>query len=156
MVDEIIIHDVDVSSCKYLPYCEDKQGNCGNNPDCYFKQLARKTAECEELKEENEELTQRNAFLLQRLEVDDNDTSLVFKLQNELRQKSNEFYQAIKSNVKYEQALDEIENIIKDLENKNILTFPDLSKEENYNMIMKQCNSGYVQILNIIAKAKGN
>lgn len=44
---EIIIDGVDVSECKYLPYCEDKQGNCGNNPNCYFKQLKRKEQECE-------------------------------------------------------------------------------------------------------------
>ena len=102
MVDEIIIHDVDVSSCKYLPYCEDKQGNCGNNPDCYFKQLARKTAECK----------------------------------------------------KYEQAFDSIVATIKDLENENIVTFPDFSLKENCQMIMGQCNKGYVDILHIITKAK--
>lgn len=42
---EIIIDGIDVSGCIYLPYCEDKQGNCGNNPNCYFKQLKRKNAE---------------------------------------------------------------------------------------------------------------
>lgn len=125
MVDEIIIHDVDVSGCKYLPYCEDKQGNCGNNPDCYFKQLARKTAECEKF-------NKRQNILVEG------------------------YIKRLKEWYNYKQILNGIENIIKDLENKNILTFPDLSKEENYNMIMKQCNSGYVQILNIIAKAKGN
>ena len=44
---QIIIDGVDVSGCKYLPYCNDKQGNCGFEPNCYFKQLARKTQECE-------------------------------------------------------------------------------------------------------------
>lgn len=39
---------------------------------------------------------------------------------------------------KYKQALNEILNIIKDLENTDILTFPDFSTEENYKMIMKQ------------------
>lgn len=33
--------------CKYLPYCNDKQGNCAFEPNCYFKQLARKTQELE-------------------------------------------------------------------------------------------------------------
>lgn len=52
--EPIIIDGVDVSKCKYLPYCNDKQGNCAFEPNCYFKQLARKTQECEELKEEND------------------------------------------------------------------------------------------------------
>lgn len=47
--EQIIIDGVDVSKCKYLPYCNDKQGNCAFEPNCYFKQLARKTQECEEL-----------------------------------------------------------------------------------------------------------
>ena len=44
--EPIIIDGVDVSKCKYLPYCNDKQGNCAFEPNCYFKQLARKTQEC--------------------------------------------------------------------------------------------------------------
>lgn len=50
--EPIMIDGVDVSRCKYLPYCNDKQGNCAFEPNCYFKQLARKTQECEELKKE--------------------------------------------------------------------------------------------------------
>lgn len=54
---EIIIHDVDVSGCKYA--CNTAFGKngckhpmmkniyCFKNPNCYFKQLQRKTAECE-------------------------------------------------------------------------------------------------------------
>ena len=45
-------------------------------------QFDRKMHECEELKEENEVLNKRNNFVLRRLDGDDNDTSLVFKLQN--------------------------------------------------------------------------
>lgn len=55
---------------------------------------------------------------------------------------------------KYKQALDEIIEVIRKLNGESILTFPDLSKEENYKLIMKQCNEGYVEILNIINKAK--
>lgn len=61
--EKIIIDGVDVSGCIYLPYCEDKQGNCGNNPNCYYKQLARKTQECEEIKEEYEALKLENKEL---------------------------------------------------------------------------------------------
>lgn len=65
-----------------------------------------------ELKEENEELNKRNNFLLRRLEVDDTETSLVFKLQRELEQGKSEFFYAIKSELKYKQALDTIKSIV--------------------------------------------
>lgn len=169
--EQIMIDGVDVSKCEFILdsigiICNLKNGrtdkcNCSDYPNCDFKQLARKTQECEklqeqiskikeyvrhnmfdvdcdnwfdrfiytfedwkksilenenkykqeceELKEENEELNKRNNFLLQRLEVDDTETSLVFKLRKELENSKNEFYFAIKSELKYKQALDEIE-----------------------------------------------
>ena len=55
---------------------------------------------------------------------------------------------------KYKQALDSIVATIKDLENEDIVTFPDFSLKENCKIIMGQCNKGYVDILNIIKKAK--
>ena len=67
MTDKQIMDDVDVSGCEHLTeiqgcwlstcdYLKHK-GNitskvCKYNPNCYFKQLARKTQECEELKKE--------------------------------------------------------------------------------------------------------
>ena len=57
---QIMINGVDVSECEYV--CNTAFGNigcklpfneeihCCNIPNCYFKQLARKTQECEELK----------------------------------------------------------------------------------------------------------
>lgn len=57
--------------------------------------------------------------------------------------------------VDLEQALNEIIEVIKKLNGESIITIPDFSKEENYKLIMKQCNEGYVEILNIINKAKG-
>ncbi len=63
---QIIIDGVDVSGCEFSLdcisiICELKNGrtdkcNCSDYPHCYFKQLARKTQECEELKEECEDL----------------------------------------------------------------------------------------------------
>lgn len=59
--EQIIINGVDVSGCEYA--CNTAFGKngckhpmmkniyCPKNPNCYFKQLARKTQECEELKE---------------------------------------------------------------------------------------------------------
>ena len=69
--EQIIIDGVDVSECVsfdklngqniccYEDTREDKipfANFCVENKDCYFKQLARKTQECEELKEKCEEL----------------------------------------------------------------------------------------------------
>lgn len=59
---EIIIDGVDVSKCSrlivnklygYVCNCEEDEhliSSCKNRPNCYFKQLSRKTTECEELK----------------------------------------------------------------------------------------------------------
>ena len=55
--EQIIIDGVDVSECAYFDYENEGTTECdayGNECDannCYFKQLARKTQECEELKE---------------------------------------------------------------------------------------------------------
>ena len=54
-----------------------------------------------------------------------------------------------------ETALEEIDRVIKNLEKQDILTFPDFPLQENYKVIMKQCNRGYIDILDIINKAKG-
>ena len=62
--EQIMINGVNVGGCKYLNtfsdcdgyhyYCDladdIKNEYCGYYKDCYFKQLARKTQECEELK----------------------------------------------------------------------------------------------------------
>ena len=68
---QMIIDSVDVSECDFLIISNDKQlchciksdlfggiefvenaknGNCKDNPNCYYKQLKRKEQECEELK----------------------------------------------------------------------------------------------------------
>lgn len=61
---EVIIHGVNVSGCKHYEKhtfydcnetCEDNGAivctNCKDNPNCDFKQLQRKTAECEKYKQ---------------------------------------------------------------------------------------------------------
>ena len=61
---QMIIDDVDVSKCNYFnntdkSYCEECCSEfgcaiCNDRPNCYYKQLARKEEECEELKEDRE------------------------------------------------------------------------------------------------------
>lgn len=75
---QIIIDGVDVSKCCWCdfepdtdPYCRINDGEdlgCEDNSNCYFKQLARKTQECEELKayaqrQENQRETYYKEFL---------------------------------------------------------------------------------------------
>lgn len=120
------------------------------------KQLQAKEQECEKLKtqilslqtmeiEENKKLKQECEELKEELKMN----------QNFVRDGSIESTALCKILEKYKQALDEIENVIKSLENENILTFPDLSLQDNVKAIMGQCNSGYKDILDIINKAKG-
>ena len=48
---QIIIDGVDVSGCEWYSSTYFKPcGGCKNTPNCYYKQLARKEQECEELK----------------------------------------------------------------------------------------------------------
>ena len=79
--EQIIIDGVDVSKCKYF-----EDGECGceyylrygyeitmydrceEYPNCDFKQLARKTQECENLKEDYKELEQRHNEAFQEFE----------------------------------------------------------------------------------------
>ena len=161
---EIIIDGVDVSGCCYailpknqcpakiMPYAKEtsciacKEHNtklnfCKNNPNCYFKQLQRKTAECEELKKEKAEIKKYFGI----------DSKTILERLEELQERRDELSE---KNISYEQALDSIVATIKDLENENIVTFPDFSLKENCKIIMGQCNKGYVDILNIINKAK--
>lgn len=65
--EQIIIDDMEVlvQSCKFWQEghcdcysCIDRYPHCLDFPNCYFKQLARKTQECEELKDTLSKLTQ--------------------------------------------------------------------------------------------------
>ena len=70
--EQIIINGVDVSGCKYFNrfrnICHNKNlcCDCEKNQDCYYKQLARKEQECEELKNEYWKLEQGNDFLAEK------------------------------------------------------------------------------------------
>jgi hypothetical protein len=136
---EIIVDSIDVSECEFLwkeklpkRFCNN--GNldcdCNSNLNCYFKQLKRKEQECEELKEK-----------LRECRIGIKDISI-------------ESTEICKISEKYKRVLDEIRKIIVKMSTKTILTFPDFTREENLKGVMKQCCSGYIEILNIINKAK--
>lgn len=123
-------------------------------------ELIRLRKELQENKQKNANLLQENEELKKQLD------KYLNQEEEEIRQLNNDnklddILESIKkANVqlekesKYKQALDEIENLIKNLGTKNILTFPDLSLQENIKAVMGQCNSGYEDILGIINKAK--
>lgn len=77
---EIIINGVDVSKCDklivnqlygYACNCEEDPhiiSSCKNRHNCYYKQLARKTQECEELKSES--FTRESLISMQEKDID--------------------------------------------------------------------------------------
>ncbi len=173
--NQIIIDGVDVSGCKY--YLHNIHKSCGvglvdcKGKDCIFKQLARKTQECEELKEkylnlkeqngsfivqlntvnerldqlkaENEELKEKNAKLEKKLEL--------IPCANEALQigytayKKQTEYLLGKSD-RYRKALEEIEEYIKKYECDNC---------EDFAFGCGDCGTPR-DILDIINKAKGS
>lgn len=116
------------------------------------EQLKAKEQECEELKKENQNLKNMYNSMSDLCEI--KDEAILDKNADieELSQHCFEYSDRIHN---FKQALDEIIEVIKKLNGESIITIPDFSKEENYKLIMKQCNEGYVEILNIINKAKG-
>lgn len=131
--EQIIIDGVDVKDCRRRigknSYCRYFKRLCSdNNVNCVWKQLARKTQECEELKNELD----------------------LYKTW--YRAKHDDVKNLLGC---YRKALEEIELTIKNLEKGDILTFPDFTLQENTTMIINQCNQGYRDILDIINKAKG-
>lgn len=151
--NKTIVDGVDVSECEHQTYdkCainfDEWNGeivrylDCSNYPNCHFKQLKRKERSIYKLKQQLQAKEQECEELKQWKE----DAENLFKTQTD---------NADKIINRYKQALNEIKNVIKSLENENILTFPDLSLQDNVKAIMGQCNSGYKDILDIINKAK--
>lgn len=123
---EIIIDGIDISECEFLwkeelPKKVCNNGNldcnCNSNPNCYFKQLKRKEQECKNLEEE-----------LRGCRIGIKDISI-------------ESTEICKISEKCKQALDEIENYVRDNS--------DFDKNDKLTS-----NTGAYDILEIINKAK--
>lgn len=132
---EIIIDSVDVSECKnyngsivmdclLYPLQTDA---CKNNPNCYYKQLQRKTAECEELKNTLNKLTRGVVIPMQEPEV--------INLANH-----------------YHKTLDEIEEKVQDYKG-YLIDFN--RKLGQVDMLSIEGQNRLNTILDIISKAKG-
>lgn len=151
---EIIIDDVDVSECDYailpkkqcpaksMPYAKEtsciackehntKHNFCKNNPNCNFKRLKRKERELEPFK-------------------DDYFKNLDTKTIAELAKKS---IRLTTENRKFEDALDEIEENIKAMNNECF--YDDICECNNCDMKNGCTYYRKFNILNIINKAKG-
>lgn len=124
--EQIIIDGVVVSDCKDI-YCGTNCGNtgascpdikCKNNPNCYFKQLARKSQECEELREDYAELEHRHNEAFQ-------DFERIKQKYEHLQEK----YEALKlENEEGYEIVDELKHECEEL------------KEENQKLEMQLCN----------------
>lgn len=65
-----------------------------------------------------------------------------------------ERFEALLQRDKYKKALDEIEKIINNFAVENIITLPDVSTEQNYELIAKQYGEPIVQIMQKIKEVK--
>ncbi len=138
-IEQIIIDGVDVSKCEFymhydygkfshgcslhkdmfgLPVCCDIADCC---KDCYFKQLARKTAECESLKEEIEVLkdnfdtaTRDCNELIEELKQECEELKKQLETSEEWRIKAESLNEKLElRNTCYRKALEEIEGLVK-------------------------------------------
>ena len=160
--EQIIIDGIDVSECEYV--CNTAFGNigcklpfneeihCCKNPNCYFKKLARKTQECEELKKQLMQKSEVDMFFNTPIEGWSNDPCGIcpHKAENEELKKELDlyktWYRAKHSDVKntlgrYHKALKEIEEVCLE----DTYTFAD-GTQIRYDSLD--------DILNIINKAK--
>ena len=138
--EQIIIDGIDVSKCKYLPYCNDKQGNCAFYSNCYFKQLARKTQECEELKKELMRKDEVNTFFNTPTEGWSNNPCDICESKNNYD--------------RYRKALEEIEEYAKGMESVFIAEFSNIVKRLT-DRIYRESTVRFKLILDIINEVKG-
>ena len=154
--EQIIIDGIDISECEYI--CNTAFGNigcklpfneeiyCCNISNCYYKQLARKTQECEQIKEKYEALKLENQ---EGYEIVDELKQECEELKKELNLYKT-WYRAKHGDIKNYlgrcyNALDEIKEIVKDW----------YKNEWSCYMCRKNMDKKLEDILDIINKAKG-
>ena len=129
MTDKIIIDGIDVSECMWFIRAEGRYVKdycccymefdiCQEKTDCYYKQLQRKTAECEELKIKLIQKDEVNAFFNTPIDGWSSDPCAICESKNEY--------------LHYKQVLDEIKKLITDNDNyftKDILDIISKAKE---------------------------
>lgn len=154
----IIIDGVDVSGCEFhqidanelypkAHYCGSMKNTfCENDPNCYYKQLARKTQEYSELLEQHKELDDRVNRMIEEKYNLARECEALKKECEELKayaqRQENQRETYYKELLKKDKALEEIEEYVRDnsdFDKSNILT----------------SKTGAYDILNIIDKAKG-
>lgn len=137
--EQIIIDGVDVSKCRYfrpgsaLTCSRMYGGACDNkysNELCYFKQLAHKTRECEELKKQLDKQVKDSA-------------NRYSELNREWNNRCKKYADDLKSLNRYRKALEEIEGLAM-----NLRTRTDYHSLDEVNVDIEN-------ILDIILEAKG-
>lgn len=149
---EVIIDGVDVSGCEKYPlsnkwhgsiiFCK---GGCKAYPNCEYKQLQRKTAECEELKKILSYPKYTNEFAydeLLKLSKEEFIKNLIESHQHGESVTQCVYKPLKEENTKYKQALDEIEQILNKTIHKNGFQYESIAKDIG-------------KILGIIGKVKG-
>lgn len=139
MTDEIIITNIDTSTCGYYrngtcrAYMDNTGKNllCINSPNCYYKQLKRKEKECEKLKEKAKELRQG---------------WINCDKERNLQEANSEFRKRIID--RYKQAFDEIEDFL----NETCNACKEFTPNRQSYIGCRYCQP--TQILNIIKRAK--
>lgn len=132
---EIIINGVDVSGCQFrdTPYFS-PCGGCKNDDNCYYKQLQRKTKECEELKKQLMQKDEVDIFFNTPVENWSNNPCEICQYKNEYK--------------RYEQALEEIKKYTREQFCDNC---EDINSTE-YTCHCEHCE--YQEYFEIINKAK--
>lgn len=177
MDKQIIIDGVDVSECEFLIINNDKQlcrciksdlfggiefvenaknGNCKDNPNCYFKQLSRKTQECETLASQLDFEVQKKECLEQECEklksqVDEDYnyyTTELKTLRDIISNKEKRNAALFLTSGRYRKALEDIKEVIN-----NILNSCLGHKTKGCTPVHNVCGD-LIKILDIINKAK--
>lgn len=166
--EQIMINDIDVSECEnFRPKdrftCYPYICNCHEKPNCYFKQLARKTQECEGIKEECEALKLENKELYRILADLKEERKLKDKYKHECEelkkdieerrlaslQMRESLCQEVSQKLRLLEALEEINKVINNIFDRCLG-----HKTDGCTPVHNVCEE-LIKILDIINKAKG-